>query len=241
MDDLKLNPVRVLEKIKSRGYWEVVIRPMHFEKERINDLIQCLKIVEECKIMLRGWDYPHISNKEPPYCGIDYFESVTDWDAYKEFWRMYQSGQFVHLFGLHEDWFEDEIPLFGPSQYSSIKPGSILEVSMTLYSLTEIFQFATNLARKNLFDESAFVSIKLHGLMNRTLQSFDFGRRFWNQYTCHINSFPIEKEIPVKTLLEKNDEIALTETFEVFKRFNWASPPKDTFKTDQLKLIERKI
>ncbi len=241
MGEQKANPLKTLEKIKSRGYWEVIIRPTRFEKERINDLIQCRKLVEECRIELRGWDYPHIGNKEPPYCGIDYVESTIDWDMYKEFWRMYQSGQFIHLFGLHEDWFEENRPFFGFSQYSSIKSGSILEVVMTLYSLTEIYQFAAKLAEKNVFDDSIYISIKLHGLMNRELTCFEFGRGFWNEYICHIDYFPREKEIPIKILLEKNDEIALDETLEIFKRFNWASPPRETFKKDQRKLLERKF
>jgi len=234
------SPEKTREKIKSRGYWEVIIRPTRFEKERINDLSQCLKITEHCRIKNRGWDYPHIANNERPYCGIDYFESVTDWDLHKEFWRMYQSGQFVHLFGIWEDWFDEEEKFFGPSRYSSVKPGSVLEVIMTLYSITEIYQFASKLAMAGLFDDSVFISIKLHGLMNRKLECFDFLRRFYTDYFCRINTFPREKVITVNTLVNKFDEIALDETLEIFKRFNWNSPPREAYLTEQRRFLEGK-
>jgi hypothetical protein len=229
---------KVLEKIKSRGYWEVVIRPTHYEKVRISDLSQCLKIVEDCTVKLRGWDYPHISNKTPPYNCVNYVESIVDWDVYKEFWRMYQSGQFVHLFGCHEDWFEEETPLFGHSQYYRLKPRQVLEVIMTLYSFTEIYEFAARLAQKNLFGKSAFLSITLHGMKNRRLTFFQIGRHLLDEYICHIEEIPREKEIPIETLLGNGHDIALDETLEIFKRFNWNSPPRDILKKDQQKLLE---
>ena len=88
----------IVAKIKSRGYWEVVIRPLKFEKERLESLKDCANLVLENKVRLRGWDYPHVSSKYGVQSGDNWVENVTDWSSYEEFWRMYQSGQFLHLF-----------------------------------------------------------------------------------------------------------------------------------------------
>lgn len=234
-------PVKIVEKIKSRGYWQVVIRPLQYEKEKISDLSQCLQLVKDSKVKLRGWDYPHISNREPPYNGIDYVEGTVDWDIHKEFWRMFQSGQFVHLFGCWEDWFDEEVPFIGYSKFHHLKPRTVLGVIMTLYTVTEIYEFAARLAQKNLFENSVFLSINLKGMKNRKLTCFDVGRRFFVDYVSHIEDIGREKEVPIETLLGKGHEIALDETIEIFKRFNWASPSRDILKEDQTKFLEGKF
>jgi len=241
MTEEELTTESVLKKIKSRGYWEVIIRPTQFKKERIS-LPECTQIVQVCKVRLRGWDYPHISSRHPPYVGgSDYVESLTDWNGYKELWRMYQSGQFVHLFGCREDWLGEQKSIFGPSRYSHIKLCSVLEVIMTLYSVTEIYEFASRLAEKNLFEGNAFLSITLHGMQNRKLTFFEFGRSLFDDYVCHVNDLSQEKTIAVNELLGRGHEIALDHTLQILERFNWLSPPREILKEDQQKFLEGRI
>lgn len=78
-----------LEKIKSRGFREVWIRPTEYVENRIDTLNACHEIIRESKVVLRGWDFPHISNRNPPYNRLNYIESYLDWDIYKEIWRYY--------------------------------------------------------------------------------------------------------------------------------------------------------
>jgi hypothetical protein len=112
---------------------------------------------------------------------------------------------------------------------------------MTLYSFTEIYEFAARLAQKNLFRKSVLLSINLHGMKNRKLTFFQIGRHLLGDYVCHIEDIPREKEIPIETLLGNAKEIALDETLEIFKRFNWNTPPRDILKKDQQKLLEGKF
>jgi len=241
MTEEELTTESVLKKIKSRGYWKVIIRPTQFNKERLS-LQGCRQIVQECKVMLRGWDYPHISSRHPPHIGgVDYVESLTDWNGHKELWRMYQSGQFVHLFGCHEDWLGEPIPIFAPSRYSHIKPGSVLGVIMTLYSVTEVYEFASRLAQKNLFEGAAFLSITLHGMENRKLTFFESGRLLFDDYICFINDLQQEKTIAVNELLGRGYEMALDHTLWILERFNWTSPPREILKEDQKKFLEGRI
>lgn len=231
---------KVLEKIKSRGYWRVVIRPVRFEKERIKSLAECAELVRRCKVSLRGWDYPHVSGRYEVQSGLDWVESLTDWNGYKELWRMYQSGQFLHLFGCREDWL-GEASILGPSKYSNIKPGSVLSVLSTLYSVTEIYEFASRLAEKNLFDNSVYLSIGLHGMKNRKLKVFDIGRSLFNDYICQINDLPLSKTITLEEILGRSHDLALHHTVWIFERFNWRSPPEEIFREDQKKFLERRM
>jgi len=232
---------QVLGKIKSRGYWQVTIRPERFDKERLKSLGDCTRLLLECKVVLRGWDYPHVSSRDGLRSGLDYVESLTDWGEYKELWRMFQSGQFIHLFGCHEDWWSEMVTIFGPSECSKIKPGSVLGVLSTLYTITEIYEFASRLAQKNLFDNSIHLSIGLHGMINRKLFVEEFGRHLFHEYVCIINDLPYSRTIAVKDILGQAADLALDHAFWIFERFNWHDPPRDVFKEDQKKLLEHRL
>src|SRR3989338_273974 len=101
----------IIAKIKSRGYWKVQFRPTVFNKTLMPDRNALRDIVQKNSVEIRGWDYPHISHwsnpqQRRPTVGDDFVEGGVDWSEFVEFWRMYQSGQFIHLFGVHEDWFD---------------------------------------------------------------------------------------------------------------------------------------
>ena len=132
-----------IAKIKSRGFWEVAIRPLKFDKERIKSLSDCKDIIEESKVQFRGWDYPHISHKYGIVSGTDWVENLTDWSEHIEYWRMYRSAQFYHIFALREDWWEN-ISIFWSEQHVTT-PGYGLEFMCTIYSITEIYEFASRI------------------------------------------------------------------------------------------------
>ena len=67
------------QEIKSRGYWEVVIRPLKFNEKRLESLKACSDLVLENKVRLRGWDYPHLSSKYDVVSGDSWVENVTNW------------------------------------------------------------------------------------------------------------------------------------------------------------------
>jgi hypothetical protein len=90
--------------------------------------------------------------------------------AHHEVWRLYQSGQFVHLFSMNEDWIEDRKH---PWTGEPIKPGDILEVTSTLWTLTEMFLFCARLVEALSIGPEVTVSYKLVGLKNRRLQTLD--------------------------------------------------------------------
>ena len=153
-----------MSDIKSRGFWRVMLRPALFQADRIPSLSDCKKLVADCKVSLRGWDYPHY---DTVISGRDYIWSDTNWGSKKEVWRFYQSGQFANYFACPEDWWkEDPITSWEAKQYVS---GYGLEVLMALFRLTEIYEFAARLTQKGAFGDELTLSVRLQGMLGRRL------------------------------------------------------------------------
>ena len=50
--------------VKDYPYWTVMYRPETYDPDLIPSLSECVKLVEKARVQLRGWDFPHLSNKE---------------------------------------------------------------------------------------------------------------------------------------------------------------------------------
>lgn len=225
----------IVEKIKSRGFWEITIRPLKFDRNRIKSLGDCKLLVEENKVRLRGWDYPHINSKYGIRSGIDWVENLTDWSICMEYWRMYQSGQFVHLFGCTEDW--GEVRIYW-SQKSYTSPGYALSIMSTLYTFTEIYEFAVRLAKRGVFDSFLNVSTTLHGMKDRRLVTLDVTRFLNDNYVCSAEKISLCREITVEEVIGQGNEFAVDDTLKVFEHFNWFKAPKRVFKEEQDKYLK---
>jgi hypothetical protein len=168
----------LIETIKSRGYWRVNYQPLT-ATVRLTTMNECKAIVQKNTVKLRGWDYPHFSinndNKGSTAPAGEYFEGWVDWQGFKEFWRMYKSGQFLHYRNLREDWL-DENNLYG-SWASKIKPLSVLAVfTSVIYEATEAFEFLSRLAQNGLYEEGVAVQMSLHNIQGRRLWLDDQSR-----------------------------------------------------------------
>lgn len=230
----------LINKIKSKGYWRVEIRPTVFEKLRIPTFSRVQEVVQSCKVYWRGWDYPHW-NADTVQNMSDWVESSEDWSQYIEYWRFYRSGQFVHLFAAHEDHMDVEsiLPIRHPPRPP--RDGYISFVSTT-YKVTEIFEFAARLANKDILRPSAFISIGLHNVRGHELTSFSASRPL-DEGFLYTTDAPIiiEREIPQQTLVANTDNFALDFIIEIFERFNWNNPARQILAEDQKRLRERRL
>src|SRR5688500_12143568 len=93
----------VLDKIRSKGYWDVSIRPEPYVEDRVpyEDLDSLLQKVA---VRLRGWPVPAIHPGEyhrgENRIGADVDAEVVD---HFEAWRFFQSGQFNQLRSVGAD------------------------------------------------------------------------------------------------------------------------------------------
>ncbi|MGA3407117.1 MAG: hypothetical protein ABSD49_15415, partial [Candidatus Bathyarchaeia archaeon] len=204
-------------------------------------LLKCQSLIEDCKVFLRGWDYPHFDHV---VSGQDYIWSKTDWEIYKQYWRFYRSGQFVDYHGCVEDWWRGStIDVELGKRYG---PGEVLEVIMVLYQLTEIYEFASRLAQKQVFDGQMSLTIELRGMRGRKLVFL--GKPFFGAlgpYVSEEDASKFEATFVIQDLIARAPELALEQSLRVFELFNWrdARLPENvsSLRDDQRHLLERRL
>jgi len=47
--------------VREDAHWEVIVRPSSFDPALLKTLGECQKVVEDSRVTLRGWDYPHVN------------------------------------------------------------------------------------------------------------------------------------------------------------------------------------
>lgn len=219
-----------LQKIHEKGYWRVRIWPTEFHKNLISSLEQCRKTLRSSVVSLRGWDYPSFFDEEVAK-GLDWVQGGADFAPYVEFWRFYQSGQFVHHFAMRED-YEDPPQRVGSEQ-------KFLDVSLALFRATEIFEFATRLA-SHIPVPRVDISIELVGTYGRVLKHRSNPFRPAS-HECRIPLIQFEAAYETIELLGNSGGLALGAAKSIFERFNWNSIPEKILAEDQRKFLERRL
>lgn len=199
----------IKNKILSRGNWRIIIRPSKFEKEKIGfDNLE--SIIRNCSISLRGWDYPHIQTKGPyegTIHGQDYLQSVTDFRRHVEMWRFFQSGLFIHRFAFPEDASSDSNSFW---------------ILWNLYRITEIYEFASNLAARDVLGDYLKISVSIYKTVNRYL-TFNDPRIELGGYQCTQNELSYAHDFSKADIIGHAHEIALDRAKWIFQRFGWMS------------------
>lgn len=223
----------IIKKIKERGFWKILFRPRIY-KERIKDLADCRKILERNYVLYRGWDFPHMPDELYP--GDRYYEAWVDWGIHKEIWRFYQSGQFISLRGLWEDW-DDEALFMRTKRYGSDRRLGVLH---TIYQVTEIFEFLSGLAREGIYQEGVLVFIGLYDIYQRQLWIEDSSRvPFIVPRKTAAKYIEYDKEYSENEIKEASLDLSTEVILYIFKRFDW-QPPRGLIREDQKRLLERK-
>lgn len=240
----------LINKIKEKGYWKVIIRPVEFEEQRIANKDEAAKIIQESKIVFRGWDYPHIDHREGIVrSGPDSVSSFCNWPegGHFEFWKLYLNGQFVHYFSMIEDYEmteEQKERARSSFPFSKLdkKTDRFLSIINALYTITEIHFFAAKLAKLAKFGEETEIIIELGNVEGRVL--FFWGETFRHLFQAYICRYQpiVEKRIfSTDNLISDPADLALDFTIDIFKEFNWRDANKNVFVEDQKKLIERRF
>lgn len=205
----------LLKKIKSRGHWRVIIRPTTFDEKRVADISHLYAIVERRSVQLRGWDYPHVDTSKPPRTDEDWVGQEFEWDQHLEIWRLYQSGQLVHVFGMVEDWLDPSRRPMGHRW----KPGEILAMGSALFRFAEIFEFAARLALTEAGDQTMRVEITLNRLTGRVLYNDTGGGFPFTGPKATLSSLPYTIDVPQAELIADPRGLALQPAAELYRRF----------------------
>lgn len=228
----------VLDKIKSRGYWQIIIRPTKFSNELIVTLEECKNILRDNQVRLRGWYFPSFEtqavNKR-----LDFIELQVDFQGTLESWRFYQSGQFIFYCALQEDWVSEVTGwrMTGPE----IEPNSVLEIISSLYQITEAYEFASRIAQKGYLSGNLLIRVNLCNVLKRRLFFWPgSGRRIRENYICHEKDLPKEEEFNTNDFITRSSEISYEHFVWLMERFDF-TPSEAVFKRDQEKLLEGKL
>lgn len=208
--------------IKSRGYWRVNFRPLSPPQQFT--MQQCRELVRKNSVRLRGWPFPFFHEDKADHYAIenhsDYLAGWIDFGEKKEFWHMYQSGQFLHYAAVSEDWMGSK----DSRQFSdkNLESGKYLNfVGSLIYYITEIMEFAVRLHGDGLYQEGVAVSISLHNTKNRELTSFDFDRLLSFPKKTAEDVIKFEQEYSPDKLQQKAAEIAIEPIVYFFEMFNF--------------------
>ena len=231
-------------------HWRVNFRPSVYNPNSIGSLSDCMKIIEKTKLRIGGWEYPLLSNesKQIQY-GLNYLSSWVNLAGHIEYWRLYQSGQFIHLFAVRET----TVPEFrmeieenmkhnlGGLSVDDIKkiPGYILFVSITK-RISEIFEFCTRLCQAHVYIGDVRISIALKNIKDFVLAApWDRG---WDGYNhASENILPFFGDYRSDHLVANNRDEALTATVYFFERFGWLSPSRKIIMDDINNHLSRKL
>lgn len=233
----------LLTKIKEAPHWRVTIRPVTHVEERIKTLEECWRLVESSRVSLRGWDYPHL-DYEHRQNGNNWTASWDEYRSHREYWRLYQSGQFLHLFSFKEDHYRDkaeEKARIDVPSLSGFSPSGYLDAISALWTITEIFEFAARLAQRADFGETVSVSIRMVDVKDRVLYISDPARDFSRPYVATEPTIDKEWIVSTQELLGGTSDLSLSATKWFFERFQWTDPPPQVLANDQRRLLERKF
>jgi hypothetical protein len=206
----------VLDRIRTRGYWRVVIRPTTLDVNHVPDELDLFRIVERNSVRLRGWDYPHIDYQRPPLKGADWVAQECDWDDELEVWRLYRSGQFVHFFAVAGDW-RDRSACWPPEP--DWRPGLYMYYVQTLYSFVEVLEFAARVALTAAGGAFMHVGIDIDGLAGRRVVEPDAAFRFSRDYISNSPSWNYSWEGSQPELIARPRELAAAAARELFAQF----------------------
>ncbi|MDE2779566.1 MAG: hypothetical protein OXI91_07830 [Chloroflexota bacterium] len=216
----------ILEEIRSRGHWKVVVHPARFDEGRVPIKSALLPILERSKVRLWGWSFPFLDDYMEESEGPDWIGREVKYDPLIELWRFYQSGQFLHYSGMTTDWSKHVGTFSGwPSQWHEGKTRELkvlLDIKEVIIRFAEILEFAARLSSTQAGDDQMHLEIEVVGIENHLLrvsQSKELDR--FREMTNPSHKIPFEFDLPLLELKANTRELALKPAAELFSYFGW--------------------
>ena len=160
----------LLNKIKSRGYWKVIIRPATFVEKRVRYRSDLLTIIEKNSVEYRGRCFPLMRGYGMLDEGPNWVGQEIRLDPIVKLWRFYQSGQLVYYSAMPEDW-NSELSI-GPqdNRVSYRNSHKALEISDVVVRFAEIFELAARLSLTEAGDHGIHIEIVVDNLKDHIIR-----------------------------------------------------------------------
>ena len=236
-------PVPVLE----HPHWRVNFRPSVYVPDRLS-LSECVDALQKTRVRLRGWDFPHVSSRPSELAyGDSWVAGWSDFKGHVEYWRFYQSSQFLYLGSVREatesEWAsklrhsmkwhaDDDVDI-------DAVPG-FLSLTNSIYNITEYFEFAARLAQAQVYVDPLAITIQIKGIAGFMLAA-DENRGWSSDFTARQSELSYAATLAPAELISSAAEQAMKCTLWFFERFGWVKPNVDAIRTDQQKLLTRQF
>lgn len=224
----------LVEKIRSRGYWDVEIRPTVFDPTRV-EYEDLEAVIERVAVRMRGWPVPMVDYQSPWLRGNDWVGQDVDalLVSHLEAWRFFTSGQFVQLRAISADWGEHDV--IAPWAAT----GPVIPVWEILFFLTEVVELAARLALQKDLEGSVQLRARLAGMAERGLVVGQRNRaEFFQPYVQTQDVLTAETTVAADELLANPREIAVVLARHLFLRFGW-KPAVEQLRGHQRELTDR--
>lgn len=210
------------DQIGQRGYWRVHFRPRS-SADRLSSLQEAEQAVTSSVVRLRGWPYPYAARQQGLGSSAierhsDYVLGWIDWDQHREFWRMYQSSQYINYRGLHEDWL-DRVEIGPPEPFD---PDALeLRVLGAIVQIVEFFAFLGRLRERGLYGDGVDVDIALKRAGPRSLRA-DESRQlpFMFDKITHAAEVRVQRALSGQEGMEVGEN-SVDALLEFFDKFEW--------------------
>lgn len=210
----------VMSAIKQRGYWKIEIKPAVYRRD-MHTLGTLRNALASSQVRYRGWPYPHIGGMRGKTYNMDRcVESRIRWGEFAEVSRFYRSGRFVHHIGMVEDRHGaarmDGLVVEDPA----MPERRFLRARSALYYLTEMYLFASNLARREMLGSETVVDVTLYDQAGRILVFNDerlfIGDGVSQAQTIHLGP----GRVTTDRLREEHDVMAVEDGIRLAEMYN---------------------
>jgi hypothetical protein len=227
----------LLALIHEEGYWRVLLRPSMFQPARLRDKAHCLSVVHQSSIDLEGWHYPIVGHA-PSDEGADWVGGGGKAMAHIEYWRFFQSGQFVHHIAMREDQIA-RLGLHHPQFFVPREGQKYLAITSTICMITDVVELASRLAYRNVLAPSGTLQIELHAMAGRQLTYMDPTRRLPEGYWFKDETVELKQDFTRDGIIARPAEIAVELSGELFGKAGWTAP-RALLVEDQNRCIEHR-
>jgi hypothetical protein len=214
---------QLLNKIRTRGYFEVEVRPSRFDSNRMETPMKLVDVVRRAQVSLAGWEFPYFSKNpqnsesqlEPDWLG-----HALQFEHHLEVWRLFRSAQFFGVFAVPYEW-RDESGWWPPDK--DWAPNAVLGAGPVVDVCTWVFEFAARLANLLPGDDALFIGIAFGRTAGRHLNVGRPNRSpIWAEVRATADKIPVSTSVDRAQLLADPFALAVNAAKQVFELFQWA-------------------
>ncbi|MBV8071896.1 MAG: hypothetical protein JO270_18450 [Acidobacteriaceae bacterium] len=210
-------------------YWRVAIRPWEYRDDRITSARECFDILESIAVRAGGWRYPFVSrDRDRMHIRRDHAEAVVNEHEFREFARLYRSGQFLYVAVLREA--ASNHALAEASRIyrhreprGSTEPTGGVNIVRMMRLVSVAFLNLQSLVERLHLDCAVQMSLRLANI-NRYALVAGTERQMDELYQAADEAVEIETAFNPKDLRVKPLELAVAVSRDIYAGFGWLDP-----------------